>query len=315
MVFRESVRHPCSVSLPVPVSTMINRQRLVKLLSYLFLIISSCVMAYPVLFLVVGSFIEPDTSQIISPSLVLRHLVDELTMRAMNYGVAESSLFTFERASFYVAFNLLVGLVGGYVFSKLRFPGRNKVFLLFLSGLVMPQIIMIVPMYLLMAWFPLAGGNNILGQGGHGFIGNWPVLFLYGWVSPFAIFLLKQSYDMLPTEYEDAAKMDGAGVLTVIFRIYGPLLKPPLVALATITFLSVWNDYLWPSLTVISQAQWHPIAMRMQYIIGSYWAPVSGTDYPAILARTLVALWPPALLYFVLQRYLVQGLVASGLKG
>ena len=84
----------------------------------------------------------------------------------------------------------------------------------------------------MMAWWPNTGGNNWLGQGGHGLIEDWRVLFIGGWVPPFAIFIFKQSFDMLPTEYEDAAKMDGAGIFTIIFRVYGPLLKPPIVALS-----------------------------------------------------------------------------------
>src|SRR5258708_37607121 len=107
------------------------------------------------------------------------------------------------RVAFYVLVTLLVGITGGYIFSKLKFPGKNKVVLLFLTGMVMPGVLMLLPSYLMMAWWPLAGGNNILGRGGHGLIDDWPVLFIGGWVPVFAIFLLKQSFDMLPTEYED----------------------------------------------------------------------------------------------------------------
>ena len=175
---------------------------------------------------------------------------------------------------------------------------------------------MIVPQYLFMAWFPLAGGNNAWGQGGHGFIDQWPVLFIYGWVPAFAIFLLKQSFDMLPKEYEDAAKMDGAGLLTIIFRVYGPLLKPPLVALTIITFLSIWNDYLWPSLTIWSNPDLYPIAFKIRSISPSNaWSAVGASHYPSIMIIYFLATWPPALVYFLLQRYFVQGMVASGIKG
>jgi multiple sugar transport system permease protein len=229
--------------------------------------------------------------------------------------VWDSYVFTLKRCAFYITLTLLVGLIGGYIFSKFSFRGKNIVFLLFLSGMVMPGILMLVPMYLLMAWFPLAGGNNILGQGGHGFIGEWPVLFIYGWVPPFAIFLLKQSFDMLPKEYEDAAKIDGAGFFTIIFRVYGPLLKPPIVALVIVTFLGVWNDYLWPSLTIAGKSDYYPIAYRIQTVVLSDWSPVGTTDYPSVMVRTFLATWVPAAVYFVLQRYFVQGLVTSGLKG
>jgi multiple sugar transport system permease protein len=294
---------------------MHRRKLVLRVLSHLFLIVTSFVMIYPVLFMALGSFTTND--QFIEANIlpIPNTLNIALFTRALGAGIWDSYLFTLVRVAFYVTITLSVGLMGGYIFSKLRFPGKNRVFLLFLSGMVMPGILMLVPMFLQMAWFPLVGGNNILGQGGHGLIGEWPVLFVYGWVPPFAIFLLKQSFDMLPTEYEDAAKIDGAGIFTIITRVYGPLLKPPVVALIIVTFLGVWNDYLWPSLTIAGHPDYYPIAYRIQSVILTDWSPVGTTDYPSVMVRTFLATWPPAAVYFLLQRYFVQGLVASGLKG
>jgi multiple sugar transport system permease protein len=294
---------------------MKRKRFFIKTFSLVFLVITSFCMIYPVLYMALGSFTTNE--QFIRADIlpIPNTLNIELFKRALNAGISRAYWVTLLRVAFYTATTLLVGLLGGYIFSKLRFPGKNNVFLLFLSGMVMPGILMLVPMYLMMAWFPLAGGNNILGQGGHGFVGEWPVLFMYGWVPPFAIFLLKQSFDMLPSEYEDAAKMDGAGMFTIIFRVYGPLLKPPIVALIIVTFLGVWNDYLWPSLTISGNQDWHPIAYRIQSVILTDWSPVGTTDYPSVMVRTFLATWPPAAVYFLLQRYFVQGLVASGLKG
>jgi len=294
---------------------MKRRQGILRALSHTLLIVTSFIMIYPVLFMALGSFTTND--QFVEANIlpIPNTLNIPLFLRALNAGIWDSYVFTMIRVVFYVCITLLVGLMGGYIFSKLRFPGKNKVFLLFLSGMVMPGILMLVPMFLQMAWFPLAGGNNIIGQGGHGLIGEWPVLFIYGWVPAFAIFLLKQSFDMLPTEYEDAAKIDGAGIFTIIFRVYLPLLKPPVVALTIVTFLGVWNDYLWPSLTIAGHPDYYPIAYRIQSVILTDWSPVGTTDYPSVMVRTFLATWPPALVYFLLQRYFVQGLVASGLKG
>jgi len=294
---------------------MKRRNLIIKIASYTFLIITSFCMIYPVLYMALGSFTTNE--QFIKANIlpIPNTLNITLFKRALGAGIWDSYVFTMVRVSFYIGITLLVGLLGGYIFSKLRFPGKNKVFILFLSGMVMPGILMLVPMYLLMAWFPFAGGNNIFGQGGHGFIGEWPVLFIGGWVPPFAIFLLKQSFDMLPSEYEDAAKIDGAGMWTIIFRVYGPLLKPPIVALVIVSFLGIWNDYLWPSLTISGKPEFYPIAYRIQSVILSDYSPVGTTDYPSVMVRTFLACWPPAVLYFVLQRNFVQGLVASGLKG
>lgn len=281
-----------------------------------FLIVSSFCMVYPVLFMVLGSFTTGERFMQTRILPIPNTLNLELFVWAMRSGVWEGYTFTLLRVGFYVALTLLTSIIAGYVFSKMRFPGRNLVFLMFLSGMVMPQILMMVPMYLLAAWFPLAGGNNILGQGGHGFIWEWPVLFLYGWVPPFAIFLMKQTYDMLPTEYEESARVDGAGILTVIFRIYGPLLKPAIASLVIITFLAYWNDYLWPSLTITGNPDYYPIAFKIRSLTPStFWSPTGTTNFPEVMVRYFLVTWPPAAVYFLLQRYFVQGMVASGLKG
>ena len=294
---------------------MKRKRTLTRTLSYTFLIISSFCMIYPVLFMVLGSFTTSDRFLEATILPIPNTLNIDLFQKAMAAGISKAYTFTLIRVVFYMGVTLLVGLTGGYIFSKMRFPGKNAAFLLLLSGMVMPGILMLVPMYLMIAWFPLTGGNNIFGQGGHGLVGSWAALFVYGWVPPFAIFLLKQTFDMLPTEYEDAAKMDGAGMFTIIFRVYGPLLKPPIVALVIVTFLGVWNDYLWPSLVISGSPDYYPIAYRIQYVILGDWSPVGTTNYPAVMIRTFLATWPPALVYFLLQRYFVQGLVGSGLKG
>jgi multiple sugar transport system permease protein len=297
---------------------MRRRNQFIKILSYTFLIITSFIMIYPVLFMVFGAFTTNDRflDAVFLPVPNTTNFA--LFVAYLKAGLGRAYFVTTLRVIFYTLVTVGVGLIGGYIFSKMRFPGKNKVFILFLSGMVMPGILMMVPAFLMYAWFPLAGGNNILGQGGHGFIGDWPALFVGGWVPVFAIFLLKQSYDMLPTEYEDAAKMDGAGMFTIIFRVYGPLLMPPIVALIILGFLGTWNDYLWPAYTVSGNTEWQPIAYRMQYVqvsLVQYTLGVGTTDYPSLMVRTFIASWPPAVVYFLLQRYFVQGMVASGLKG
>jgi multiple sugar transport system permease protein len=296
---------------------MKRRRRLGRVLSYIFLSVSSLIMIYPVLYMALGTFTTPERfiETVVLPLPNTLNLA--LFRHAFAAGIGDAYRLTLIRCAFYITVTLVVGLTAGYVLSKLNFPGKNKVFLLFLSGMVMPSVLMIVPMFLQMAWWPLAGGNNILGQGGHGFIGNWPVLFVYGWVPPLAIFLFRQSYDMIPREYEDAARVDGAGMYTIITRIYLPLLRPPIAALTIITFLGMWNDFLWPSVALFDNEQYYPIAVRAP---GIYIGQLSGgldwnIFYPGGMLRSFVVLCPPAIVYFLLQRYFVQGLVTSGLKG
>ena len=294
---------------------MRQRQFITRTLVYVVLIITSGIMFYPLLFMLLGAFTTP---QAFIDSVVLpipNTLNIDLFVGAFNSGIGSAYVNTLLRAGFYIIVTLGVGLIGGYIFSKLEFPGKNRVFLLFLSGLVMPGVLMLVPTYLMMAWWPNTGGNNWLGQGGHGLINDIRVLYIGGWVPPFAIFILKQSFDMLPTEYQDAAKMDGAGIWTIIFQVYGPLLKPPLVALTILTFLGIWGDYLWPAYTISGLDKYYPIMLRMQQVILSDYSPVGIINYPAVFVKAFLAMWPPAAVYFLLQRYFVQGLVGSGLKG
>jgi multiple sugar transport system permease protein len=278
-----------------------------RLFTYSFLTIASLLIIYPVLYLVLGAFTTPERFF----EAALLPIPNTLTLGALARlwdALRGAYLVTLVRVAFYIVVTLAVGVLGGYFFSRVRFPGRDLAFLLLLSGLVMPSILMIVPNFIQMARWPLAGGNDLWGQGDHGFIGEWPVLFLYGWVPPFAIFLLKQTFDMLPIDYEEAARIDGAGLFTLLFRVYGPMLTPALAALAIVTFLGVWNDYLWPSLTIYGNPTWYPISFRVAGI-------GSGRASPGAFLLIMFALWPPALVYLVLQRYFVQGLVASGLKG
>jgi multiple sugar transport system permease protein len=294
---------------------MRRRKFIQRVFSYVFLCLSTLIMMYPILYMVLGAFTTPrqlaETILLPIPNALNLNVI----VGTWDGGLWQAYVFTLGRCLFYIALALSAGLFGGYIFSKLNFPGKNKVFLLLLSGMVMPAVLLIMPMFLMIAWFPLAGGNNLLGQGGHGLINDWRVLFIFGWVSPLAIFLFKQSFDMLPNEYQDAAKLDGAGLFTIIFRVYGPLLKPPIAALVVITFLSVWNDYLWPSLTITNIGDFMPIALRVAGTTALNFGDGGGGSNPGALMRVLLVLWPPALIYFVLQRFFVQGLVAMGLKG
>jgi multiple sugar transport system permease protein len=280
----------------------------VRTAQYVFIIASSLLMFYPVFYAVFGAFSTGDRFTRAEWLPIHNTLNLELWLRSFR-SLQGAYLITGARVGFYLVINTFVSVMGGYIFSKLRFPGRNKLFLVLLMGMVMPPILLIVPNFIQMAWWPLTGGNNWLGQGGHGLIGDWRILFAYGWVPPFGIFLLKQSFDSLPTEYEDAAKLDGAGLGTIIFGVYGPLLKPALAALTIITFLTVWNDYLFPQLTLSAHREWYPIALRVGGV------SMRNAGGPGALIQFLMAMWPPAAVYLLLQRHFVQGLTASGLKG
>jgi len=288
-----------------------------NLLSYAFLILTSVIMIYPLIYIFLGSLM-PLEEYVQSNTLIpLPSSPDFSVYRDSWLDLRHSFLITISRVTWYSAIGVLVSLFGGYAFSRLHFPGKNLIFMFFLTGLLIPPILMSLPHYVMLARFPLVGGNDFLGRAGSGFIDTLPSLMLLGAIDVFAMFLVKQSYDMLPIEYEEAAKIDGAGLLTIIFRIYFPLLRPAMAAVFIIIFVLIWNDYFMPLLLVGGNNDLKPVAVQVQQ---SIYAMTFGdgfldTPYPRLFASALIAGLPPILMYLLFQRYFVQGLANSGIKG
>jgi multiple sugar transport system permease protein len=190
-----------------------------------------------------------------------------------------------------------------YIFARLRFPLRNALFVTVLSTLMIPYHVYLIPQYLLfreLGWLnspkPLIV-PQLLGQ------------------APFFIFLMRQFFRTIPTEYDDAARLDGLGWLGIYWRIIMPLSKPVLGTTAILTFMGVWNDYLGP-LIYLNEPSKQTLAIAMSSWIslasqtGSAVAP-----WNYILAIAGLITLPPMLLFFFAQRYFIQGVVVSGLKG
>jgi multiple sugar transport system permease protein len=140
---------------------------------------------------------------------------------------------------------------------------------------------------------------------------------MLGLVNVIALFLIKQNYEMMPPDYEEAARVDGAGTARIIFQIYVPMLRPALTAVAILEFVQIWNDYFGPLIYVGGNREITPIALTVQRIIYSYTQRQAETvaDFPLIFAAATLMSLPTVFVYLALQRYFVQGLVGVGLKG
>ncbi len=290
-------------------------------LIYVVLTVSALVILYPLLFIVLATFTStaryyqtaffpiPDTPDFHNYVAILGDCSQGCITNAIGITVV--------RALWYIGWALLVSLLGGYVFARLTFPLKNTLFLFFLSGLMVPPLLTTLPLYIMLARFPLVGDNDLFGQGGHGFVNNWPALGLTGLINVTALFIVKQSYEMMPADYEEAARVDGAGTLRVIFQIYLPMLKPALTAVSIIEFVSVWNDYFWPLIAVGGNASITPVALTVQRLIYAYTQRQAETvaDFPLIFAAATLMSIPTVFVYLALQRYFVQGLVGVGIKG
>lgn len=221
---------------------------------------------------------------------------------------------TFIRCGWYIFINILMAMLGGYIFSKLKFKGKNTIFISFLATMMIPGQVTLTPYYLLLARWPGAGGNNWMGQGGYGLIDSWPALLIGGLVPVYSIFLMKQMMETLPYEYEEAAKIDGAGVLRIIFRIYMPMVKPMLSTIVILTFVGIWNDYLVP-LVFISTPSKNVITTGIATLMSTFNMPGNPPKYPVVFTLATIAIIPPVIVYLLLQKHFIQGFAMSGVKG
>ncbi|MFH8988068.1 carbohydrate ABC transporter permease [Streptomyces sp. NPDC017940] len=185
--------------------------------------------------------------------------------------------------------------LAAYAFARLRFRGRDVLFGLFLSVLMVPSSLLVLPQYDIIQQF--------------GLLNSTPALFLPGMFSAFGTFLLRQAFLALPRELEEAARIDGASTFRIFWSIMLPLIRPALAALAVITAMTAWNDLLWP-LIVNTDPQAMPISAGLSSLEGQY-----ETNYPVMMAGSLVASLPMLLVYVFLQRHFVQSVAFSGSKG
>jgi multiple sugar transport system permease protein/sn-glycerol 3-phosphate transport system permease protein len=185
-----------------------------------------------------------------------------------------------------------------YGFARLRAPGRNLIFMLVLATLMLPGAVTLVPTYLM--FNSIGWVNTFLPLVVPAFFGN-----------AFFIFLLRQFYMTIPTELEDAAKIDGANVYRIWWSIILPLSQPVLATVAVFTFVSTYNDFFTP-LIYLSDEDQYTIAVALSFFQGS---PRIGPQMHLLMAAVTMSIVPPLVLFLAAQRYFVRGIVMSGIKG
>ncbi len=197
-------------------------------------------------------------------------------------------------ASVFTVLHLILCTLTAYPLARMRFPGRNAWFWFILSSMMIPGIVTLVPTYLMMIQFNWINSYQSL---------IWP-----GVSGVFGVFLLRQFFVGIPKELEEAARLDGANTLQVLWNVILPLAVPALVTLGVFAFMGSWNNFLWPSFVVTD-----PDKMTLPVGITTF-SQRYVTDYGKLMASTALAAVPVLIAYLVAQRYLVAGLATSGLK-
>lgn len=293
-----------------------------RLTFYIVLIFGSLLMAYPLVFCILGSLSTPQaylkTVWIPMPDPVV--FTNYLQFFTLATEASTWILNTLIRIAWYIFIPAITSVLCGYVFAKLKFRGRDLVFTLLLSSMMVPGIVYFIPTYIMMARFPLAGGNNILGQGGSGFINQWPSLLLTGLVNVYYIFLMRQTYYSIPRDFEEAARVDGANTFQILVRVYLPMLVPSLTVLVIFQTIAIWNDYLWPLISVGGNSQLWTTALGFQRIVLTG-APIIGGDLSVSLSKSwpftvaIIATAPLIIMFLFLQRYFIEGVQGFSIKG
>lgn len=198
-------------------------------------------------------------------------------------------------ASIVTVLVLLINSMAAFAFAKLRFRGKAIVFALFMSAMIIPGEVTLVPNYLLMHNF--------------GWLDSYKALIIPSMLSVFGIFLLRQFFAEIPDEILEAAKIDGATMPRTFARIVLPAAVPPMITLGLMTFLGNWDSYLWPLIVINDDKK-----QMIQVAIAAF-SSAEGTDWSKILAASTISTVPILILFLFLQRYYIQGITASGVKG
>jgi multiple sugar transport system permease protein len=211
----------------------------------------------------------------------------------------------------HVTINLVLASLAGYALARYRFRGREAVFLGFVAMLMIPTYTKIVPQFLMAKTMPLFGGNNIIGEGGSGWVDTWWGLIVPGAVTPFAVFLFRQFYLSIPRELEDAARVDGLGEWAIWARIASPLIKPAFITAGLLTFQESFNNFLWP-LLITTRDDLRVVQLGLTVLKES--GEGFTTQWNLLMAGTAMASLPMIVLFLLTQRYFVQGLATTGIK-
>ena len=290
---------------------------LVKLLGYVVLITGGLVLMYPLVFMLLAGLMTK--MEFLTTDLGLFPISKAPTLNNLYLIISPTSQISkllvnsFLRTAYVAVFAVITSLLGGYCFNRLKFKGRDKLFLALLFTQTLPAMALIVPTYIEYARWPFAGGN-IWFFGGMGIIDTWAVYLIGGpAINILGTFLVKQSLEKLPFDYDEAAKIDGANTFDIIFKIIAPLQKSIIAFIAITTTIAVWNDWTVPFYFTNGQKLLTLAGEVARQTIGN--GLINIPDWPYIITLSLGLTIPSLCVFLFFQRYIIEGLANVGIKG
>ena len=267
-----------------------------RLLFYALLLLGALTFLMPFLYMVSTSLKgvrEMHTMNLIPREPTLDHFKAVFTQ----IPIGRAMLNSFFVYGLQTASVLVFSSIVGYALARLKFFGREFIFNIILLTMMIPGQLLLIPLYILIVQF--------------GWADSYQALIVPGMVSAFGIFLFRQNFKTIPQELIDAAHVDGATELQILFRIVWPLSLPSLITVGIFTFMGGWNDFLWPSIVNRELGVQTLTQMVTLYGIGGQ----AGGQTGAVMASSLLAVVPMVIVYLVFQRYYLEGIASTGVKG
>jgi len=266
-------------------------------IAHIVLIMGSIVFFFPFFWLLTSSLKLERQMFLYPPKLIPNPIVWNNYVRMVTY----LPFFSFLRNTVYVTVLCVIGSVlssslVAYPFARLRWSGRNVLFIVLLSTMMLPPQVTLIPQYLIFKYL--------------GWLDTLKPLWVWSFFGvPFYIFLLRQFYMTIPYELEDAAKIDGCSYFGIYWRILLPLIKPALATVAIFSFMGAWNNFIGP-LVYINSVNKMTLALGLNLFRNQF-----GGEWALLMAAATSMTLPVVILFFFCQRYFIQGITLTGLKG
>ena len=273
---------------------------LTRIIGYGILILVAGMMIVPFMWMVSTSLKTPGTEFSYPPQILPTQLdITNYQTLFLNLPFGRYFINTLIITLVTVAGQLLICSLAAYGFARLNFMGRDTIFVLYLTTMMIPFQITLIPLYLIITQL--------------GWVNTYQGLIVPGISSAFGIFLLRQSFLNIPRDYQDAARIDGASEWAIFSRVFLPLNGPTLATLGVFAFMGTWTDLIWP-LLIARTEEMRTLELGLAYFNARPNAFLQ-PNWPLLMAGSVVVMLPVLIVYIVAQRYFVQGIALSGVKG
>lgn len=272
--------------------------RIRLILSYALLFLLALTFLYPFLLTITTSFKSLPEIAANPVSLIPETWTLEGYRRMQNLNVDRWMLNSALVAVSITVGNLIFASMAGYALARIPFPGSNALFLTILGTMMIPGIVLLIPMFIILKQL--------------NFIDTYMGLIFPKLTTAFAVFLMKQFFESIPGELEEAARIDGASRLQMFFRVILPIARPAMIALIIFTFQGAWNDFMFPLIVISVRDDLYTLPLGLAILRGGLG---QNLQWNAILAGSLVTTIPMAIIFVFFQRYFMEGISYSGLKG